>query len=157
MESLDELAEIGLYLRPSSSYYEHVLALNESRKAAGKPEIPLTDGDERLEDYDLLEMVNADLLPAIIVDSHKAGLWRQVFDKIVVHDDIAVNRDGQIAWAIRKDSPKLLEALNGFVKEVKKGTLLGNILIKRYLGSTKYIDNVRKGTAAERYAATVAL
>ena len=154
VKSLDDLAEQALHIRKSSSYYEHMAALNEERKAAGQPEIPIVDADEFLEDYDLLELVNAGLLPAVIVDSHKAALWAQVFDKIVVHEDFAINRGGEIAWALRKDSPKLLESVNGFVEEVKKGTLLGNILIKRYLGSTEWIDNVREGTAAERYEDT---
>ena len=154
VKTLDDLGSQAIHLRKSSSYYEHLTALNESRKEAGKPEIPIVAADELLEDYDLLEMVNADLLPAVIVDSHKAALWAQVFDNIVVHEDIAINTGGQIAWALRKDSPKLLEASNAFVKEIRKGSLLGNILLKRYLGSTDWIDNVRETSAVERYGAT---
>ena len=157
VKSLDDLVDQAIHLRKSSSYYEHMLAVNESRKEAGKAEVPIVESDEILEDYDLLEMINADLLPAIIVDSHKAALWAQVFDDIVVHEDIAINSGGEIAWALRKDSPKLLEAVNAFVKEIKKGSLLGNILLKRYLGSTDWIDNVREGVAAERYEATADL
>ena len=154
VKTLDDMASLAVHLRKSSSYYEHMTALNESRKEAGKPEIPIVAADELLEDYDLLELVNADLLPAVIVDSHKAALWAQVFDNIVVHEDIAINTGGQIAWALRKDSPKLLEATNAFVKDIRKGSLLGNILLKRYLGSTDWIDNVRETSAAERYEAT---
>ncbi len=103
--------------------------------------------DEYLEDYDLLEMVQAGILPAIIVDSHKAAILERVFDDITVHEDLTVNEGGEIAWAVRKDNPKLLSALNGFVGSVRKGSLLGNILIKRYLGDQKWIDNVRSEDA----------
>jgi membrane-bound lytic murein transglycosylase MltF len=157
VKSLDDMVSQELYLRKSSSYYEHMVVLNEERKQAGKPEIPIIEADEHLEDYDLLEMVNASLVPAVVVDSHKANLWAQVFEKIVVHEDVAINAGGQIAWALRKDSPKLLEAVNGFVKDIQKGSLLGNILLKRYLTSTDWIDNVREGTAAERYESTADL
>ncbi len=157
IESLDDLAATGLHLRPSSSYFEHVSALNEARDAAGKPVIPIEPMDEYLEDYDLLEMVHAGILPAIIVDSHKAAIWGGVFDDITVHEDLAVNEGGEIALAVRPDNPKLLSALNGFVGTVRKGSLLGNILIKRYLGNQEWIDNVRSEDALGRYEATLGL
>ena len=149
--SLDDLHSSGVRVRRSSSYSEHLSALNEVRKKEGKPEIPVSYADEHLEDYDLLEMVNAGIVPAIIVDSHKAALWAQVFDDIKVHQDLAVHSGGNIAWAVRKGSPKLLAAINGFVKEIRKGTLLGNILRKRYFGRHTWIENVLSGKARERY------
>lgn len=153
--SLADLHSTGVRVRRSSSYSEHLSALNEVRKKKGKPEIPIHYADEHLEDYDLLEMVNAGIVPAIIVDSHKAALWAQVFDDIKVHQDLVVHSGGNIAWAVRKGSPKLMAAINGFVKEARKGTLLGNILIKRYIGSTEWIDNILSGTARERYQETI--
>ena len=153
--SLDDLAASELHVRESSSYFEHVSALNEQRRAAGQAEIPVVKADELLEDYDLLELVNAGLIPAIIVDSHKAALWSQVFDKIQVHEDLFVNSGGQIAWALRPDTPTLMKRVNAFVDETKKGTLLGNILLKRYLGDRKWIDNVRADEAEARYAENI--
>ncbi len=153
--SLDDLASSELHIRKSSSYFEHLSGLNQEREAAGQAVIHIVEADEVLEDYDLLELVNAGLIPAIIVDSHKAALWAQVFENITVHQDLAIHEGGSIAWAVRKDNPKLLEAVNGFVKGAKKGTLLGNILIKRYLTGTDWIDDVRSGAAQKRYEATV--
>jgi membrane-bound lytic murein transglycosylase MltF len=153
--SLDDLASSELHIRRSSSYFEHLAGLNQARKEAGQAVIPIVEADEILEDYDLLELVNAGLIPAVIVDSHKAALWAQVFANITVHEDLAIHEGGSIAWAVRKDSPKLLEAVNGFVKGAKKGTLLGNILIKRYLTGTDWIDDVRSGAAQKRYEASV--
>ncbi len=155
--SLDDLVATGLHLRRSSSYFEHLSALNRRREAAGQAVIPVVPADENLEDYDLMEMVNVGLIPAIVVDSHKAALWAQVYEDIEVHEDLAIHQDGDIAWALRKDSPKLRKVLNGFVRKARKGTLLGNVLIKRYLGTTKWIDNVGSGEARERYEATVSL
>ncbi len=43
-------------------------------------------------------MVNAGLLPMVVVDSHKAEFWAQIFD-IELHHDLAVRAGGQIAWA----------------------------------------------------------
>jgi membrane-bound lytic murein transglycosylase MltF len=155
--SLDDLVSSAVHVRRSSSYFEHLSALNQSRKAAGQPEIPIIAADELLEDYDLLEMVNAGLIPAVIVDSHKAALWAQVFENIKVHENLSVHSGGSIAWAVRKQNSKLLETANGFIKTMKKGTLLGNVLLKRYVGSTNWIDNVRSRKAREKYEATVGI
>ena len=153
--SFDDLVDIGLYVRRSSSYFEHLQALNATREANGQKPIPLTEGDENLEDYDLLDMVNAGVLPAIVVDSHKAEFWAQVFDRIVVQRDLAVNSGSRIAWALRKDSPQLRASITAFAETVKKGSLLGNILIRRYLGDTAWLDNALTEANQQRYEATV--
>lgn len=137
--SLDDLGGKEVYVRATSSYHEHLVGLNAERKAAGKPEIIVKSLDENLEDEDVMEMVNAGLLPWCVVDRFNARIWSQVFDKLVVHDDIAVSTGGDIAFAIRKDSPKLKEVLDAFVKEHKVGTTFGNILKKRYYQSDKMV------------------
>jgi membrane-bound lytic murein transglycosylase MltF len=154
--SLDELAaKTAVYVRLSSSYYEHLAELNRQRKAAGKDEVRIVPADESLEDEDLLEMVAVGLLPAIVVDSHKVGLWAQIIDGLVVHPDIAINTGGQIAWAIRRDNPRLKSVVNGFVKIAKKGTLLGNMLLKKYLSSTQWIKNALAEDELTKFQATV--
>ena len=59
-------------------------------------------------------------------------------------DDFILKQDnkwtgGQIAWAIRKNSPGLKKVINRFIKTHKKGTLMGNILLKRYLENTDWV------------------
>ena len=151
VKNLDDLAGKEIHVRPSSSYYESLMQLNQSFKKAGKPKINLVAADEMLQDEDLLEMVNAGLIPMIIMDSHKAHFWEQIFDKIKVHPDIAVRTGGEIAWAFRKDSPKLKTVVNEFVKGHKKGTLLGNILLKRYLRDTRYVKNSTTQEEMEKF------
>jgi membrane-bound lytic murein transglycosylase MltF len=153
--SFDDLVKTGLYVRRSSSYFEHLQALNAERKTQGKKPIPVTEADENLEDYDLLDMLNAGVIKAIVVDSHKANFWEQVFDKIKVHRDLSVHSGNQIAWAIRKNSPGLMKSVTAFVKTVKKGSLLGNILLKRYLGNTQWLNNALSGKDRKRYEETI--
>ena len=155
VESFDDLVETGLYVRRTSSYFEHLQILNAEREAQGKPPIPITEADENLEDYDLLDMVNAGVLNAIVVDSHKAEFWVQIFDDIVVHQDLAVHSGGEIAWAIRKNSPQLAESIGAFSKTVKQGTLLGNILLKRYLRNVNWLQNALDEEDQRRYRETI--
>lgn len=155
ISSFDDLVETGLYVRASSSYFEHMRSVNAEREQQGKKPIPITPADEYLEDYDLLDMLNAGVLKAIVVDSHKAAFWEQIFKDIVVHRDLAVHSGNQIACAIRKNSPKLLASINTFAKTMKKGTLLGNMMLKRYLGNTEWIENALAGEDRQRYESTV--
>ena len=62
-------AAVPVYVRPSSSYHEHLVALNAARAEAGTPPIPIIAADEALEDYDLVELVDVGVIPAVILDS----------------------------------------------------------------------------------------
>jgi membrane-bound lytic murein transglycosylase MltF len=86
-----------------------------------------------------------------VIDSHKGKFWSQIFKDLTLHPDIKVRTNGQIAWAIRKNSPKLKQAINGFMKTHKKGTLVGNILFKRYLENTKWVRNSLNEEELERF------
>jgi len=152
--SFDDLVKTGLHVRRSSSYFEHLQTLNAERKIQGKKPIPVTEADENLEDHDLLDMVNAGVIKAIVVDSHKAAFWEQVFDKIKVHRDLSVHSGNQIAWAIRKNNPDLMKSVTAFSKTVKKGSLLGNMVLKQYLGNTRWLDNALTGKEHKRYEET---
>jgi len=153
--SVDDLSGKEVHVRKSSSYYESLLNLNATFKRAGRQPIKLVIADEIFQDEDLLEMVNAGLIPMIVVDSHKALFWEQIFDQIKVHPDIAVRTGGEIAWAFRKNSPKLEAIVNAFVKDHKKGTLLGNMLFKRYLRDNRYVKNSVSEQEMKKFRAMV--
>jgi membrane-bound lytic murein transglycosylase MltF len=141
LESIDDLAGKEVYVRASSSYHESLVRLSETFQESGKPGIVLVSADENLEDEDILEMVNAGLIEFSVIDSHKAEFWKDIFDKIQIHPDLAVNSGGDIAWALRKESPKLRNVLDEFIASHSKGTLFGNILLKRYLRDNKWLKN----------------
>jgi len=123
--------------------------------AAGKPVIKIVEANENLEDEDLLEMVNAGLIPMIVIDSHKGHFWAQIFEKIKLHPEIKFRENAKIAWAIRKNTPQLKNRVNDFVKVNKKGTLQGNIIFNRYLKSTKYVKNNLADEDRKRFEETI--
>jgi len=155
VSTLDELAGKEVYVRKSSSYYESLLELNRNLKKSRKKQVKLIFADENLEDEDLLEMVNAGLIPIIIVDQHKAEFWQQIFPNIKVHADIALRSGGEIAWAFRKNSPKLKSVINEFVLANRKGTLTGNMLFKRYLKDLKYVKNALSEKERQKFNSTL--
>jgi membrane-bound lytic murein transglycosylase MltF len=136
VESAADLSGREVHVRRSSSYYEHLAALNRAFSRAGKKPVKIVGTSENLEDEDILEMMNAGLIPATIVHGHTARFWSQVFDKIVVHENVAIQENGRIAWAVRKDAPKLREAVSAFSAANGPGTLMFNVVYKRYLQST---------------------
>jgi len=155
LSSLDDLAGHQVYVRRSSSYWRSLEKLNHDFQTRGLKAVDVVPAEEFLQDEDLLEMVNAGLLPAIIVDSTKARFWAGIFDHIKVHEDLAVRTGGEIAWAFRKDSPKLAEAVNAFVAQHKKGTLLGNVILNRYLKNTTWAKGALDGGDRARFERTV--
>ncbi|MGA8005905.1 MAG: lytic transglycosylase F [Burkholderiales bacterium] len=157
IRGIEDLSGRKILVRGSSSYFEHLAALNVRLEEEGKPRVQVELAPEHLEDEDLLEMVNAGLIPYVIVDSHKAKFWAKIFKHIRVHEDIAVNRGGEIAWAFRHRSPELKAAVDQFVKRARKGTLFGNTTFTKYLESTKWVRNSTSSEDMARFERTVAL
>ncbi len=155
IKTVEDLSGREIHVRASSSYYASLQSLNAKFKKAGKKQMKLVLADEYLEDEDLLEMMNANLIPMIIVDSHKGKFWKQIFTDLTLHPDIKVREGGRIAWAVRKNSPKLKEVINGFMKKHRSGTLMGNILFKRYLESTKWVRNSLSDEEFQRFKEAV--
>lgn len=155
--SLDDLGGKEVHVRKSSSYYESLSRLNGQFKASGKPLIKLTPVDEVFESEDILEMMNVGLIGTTVVDSHVADLWTKVFDKLTVHNDLSVNTGGEIAWAFRKDSPKLAAVINSFVKDHKIGTSFGNQMLNRYMKNVNYIKNSTSEDEMKKFRALLAL
>ncbi len=157
LSELHDLSGQEIHVRASSSYYESLQSLNEELRAAGKDPARLVLADEHMEDEDLLQMVDAGLIPIVIVDSTKADFWVQIFDNITAHHELAVRTGGEIAWAFRKNSPKLAEEVNAFIRPNRKGTLLGNMLFKRYLKNTKWVEHALSSSEMAKFRATIDL
>jgi membrane-bound lytic murein transglycosylase MltF len=151
VKTIHDLAGKEIHVRASSSYYESLLKLNDQFKKEDREPLELVLADEHLEDEDLLEMMNAGIIPIIVIDSHKGKFWAQIFKEMTLHPDIKVRTGGQIGWAIRKNSPGLKAVIDGFVKTHKKGTLVGNILFKRYLEDTKWVQNATSEAELENF------
>ncbi len=151
LSSADDLSGRTVHVRKASSYWESMQALNARLKTAGKAPAKIVEADPRLEDEALLEMVNADALPAIIVDSHKARFWEKVFDNIRVNEKAYVRKDGKIAWAFRKDSPEMAAKVNAFIKTVDIKSRIGSTIFAEYLRHQKWLKKLNNKADNERF------
>ena len=145
--SLDDLAGQEVVVRASSSYFEHLLRLTIDFSQRGLAPISIIPADELLEAEDLLELLDAGMIPATVMDDYKADFWSSVFPNISVRKDLSINDDGNIAWATTKSRPELSQLLNDFLKKFGRGTLVGNDTFNRHLANA---DRVRCQMAPER-------
>lgn len=157
LKNVFDLSGESVHVRKSSSYYTNLEHLNEVLKSTGKALVNIKVADEELEDEDLMEMVNADLIPYIVVDKHKADFWGGILPNIQLHPQAEVASGGNIGWAFRKNSPKLKQVINEYVKKHKKGTLIGNVVFNRYLKNTKYVTDAVHGENIQRFNTVVDL
>lgn len=156
-ETMKNLAGKTVYVRASSSYYESLVQLNSRFKKKKIKPIHIEILDELLEDEDVLEMMNVGIIPMTVIDSHKANCWSGIFKNLNFCGHIRLRENGQIAWAIRKNSPRLQKIINEFGKTHKKGTLMGNILFDRYLETCGWMSNPVEKAAFDRFEGSVAL
>jgi membrane-bound lytic murein transglycosylase MltF len=157
LASLEDLAGKTVSVRPSSSYFESITALNQRFAAEKKPPIAIQRLPDALEDEDILEMVNAGLLNIVVVDDWKARLWSQILPNIRVHENLAVRSGAKIGWAIRKGSPQLAAAIEDFRNNylVKQG--VSAYRLAQYQKRFKQITNPTGGEDEKRFETIRAL
>ena len=155
--TLDDLSGKTVHVRQTTSYHESLETLNARFKREGREPMKLVELPIALEDEDKLEMLAAGLLELVVVDDWKARMWAQVLPKVKVREDLVLRAEAHSGWAVRKGSPKLVEALNTFDRTVvKKHGLLRSNLAK-YHKRAKQISNNTSSTEWKRFQSTVRL
>ena len=157
LSSLEALSGREVFVRPSSSYHESLVALNEKLKAQGKAPVDIAAASENLQDDDLLEMVNAGLIPATVVDDYLAEFWKQVLTGLTIHSALPLRTGGALAVAVRKNSPGLTAELNQFIGKVGLQSATGAVLNKKYLRSTKFVKNATSEAERKKFHALLDL
>ncbi|TCM20488.1 membrane-bound lytic murein transglycosylase MltF [Novosphingobium sp. PhB165] len=151
VHSLEDLSGRQVFVRKSSSYFNSLEALNARLVAQGKKPVDIKAAPESLEDDDILEMVNAGLVPATVVDDYLAHFWHQVLPKLEIHEDIALRTGGNLAVAVRKGNPQLRTALNGFIAKDGLDSVIGRVLSKRYLQNTQFVTDATSTDQRQKF------
>jgi len=154
MKVLEDLSGQEVYVRASSVYHESLQALNQTFMQKGLSPIQIETLDDRLEPDEILELVQAGLIPVTVVGRPLAEFWSQVFTDLNVHSNLVVADERHIGWAFRKGSPKLAEVVNEFVASRRHRTEFGNIIFRRYLQNVTWALNPAATADRERYERT---
>jgi membrane-bound lytic murein transglycosylase MltF len=155
--AVDDLAGRTVHVRKASSYYESLLALNERFRGEGKAEIALRAVPDALEDEDMMEMANAGLIDALIVDDWKAKLWAPILPRIRVREDLVVREGGHIGWAIRKGSPQLEKEIRDFDANEAKKRQTHQYRLRQTARRVKELQDPTRTADWRRFEATLAL
>jgi membrane-bound lytic murein transglycosylase MltF len=110
-----------------------------------------------LEDEDMIEMLNAGLFEALVVDDWKARMWAQVLPKVTVRTDVVLRPDAKTGWAIRKDSPKLAAEIDDFYRNwaIKQGVVAYRM--NQYMKRVKELKDPTVSADWERFQQTLKL
>jgi membrane-bound lytic murein transglycosylase MltF len=155
--TLDDLSGKTIHVQKATSYLNSITALNQRFLKEGKPPIKIVELPGALEDEDKLEMLAAGLLELVVVDDWIAMMWARILPKIKVREDLVLRDEGHTGWAVRKDSPKLVEALTRFLKTVVEKQKAADVRLARYQRRIAQIRNNTSGADWKRYQATVKL
>src|SRR5271157_318995 len=141
VSSLQDLSGKKVFVNPLTTYYDNLQKVSDALVKQSKAPILIEKADKNLRDEDLMEMVNAGILPATVTITSRAKLWANVFHDITPQPGIVIADEQDLAWAIRRDNPKFKELLDEWVKTHAAGTSFGNTLMRRYLQSAQWITN----------------
>ncbi len=154
------LADLGgkeVYVNPLTTYYQNLQKANEELQKAGKTPIVIKPADKNLADDDLVQMVNAGLVPATVTTGQRAGLWSQVLDHIQAHPELVIASGQHLAWVMRKNNPQFRQLVDEFVASHAVGTSFGNTILRRYLKNTKWVTNSTSGEEMKKFQTDLAL
>jgi membrane-bound lytic murein transglycosylase MltF len=150
LSQLDDLAGKEVYYYANTLPYERLAQLSESFEKRGLPPIRLTPADGDLRDEDLLEMVNAGLVPMTISEDTVVKSWTRLFTNLQVHSDLVV-MEGPLSWAMQKNTPQLKATVDEFVTDHRIGTSYGNTVVRKYLNDIKWVQDATARKDLERF------
>jgi membrane-bound lytic murein transglycosylase MltF len=154
------LADLGgkeVYANPLTTYYQNLQKVNEQLIKTGKKPIVIEAADKILTDDDLVQMVNAGLIPATVTTKQRANLWSQVLHHIQPHPELVIASGTQLGWVMRKNNPQLQQLVDEFVESHRVGTSFGNTLLRRYLQNTRWVKNSTSPEEMKKFQTYVAL
>jgi membrane-bound lytic murein transglycosylase MltF len=157
LANADALSGRVVHVRPSSSYHESLVSLNQRLKAAGKPPATLVAVPDELEDEDMMEMLNVGLLQYIVVDEWKAQIWSKALPKMTLNEAAVVRESGPVGWAVRKGSPKLAAELEDFNANHLKKLGVGNYLRQQQAKRIRALKDNSGSEDAKRFGEMLAL
>ena len=141
VSSLESLGGKEIYVNPLTVQYQVLQQINDNLQKAGKPLIVIKPADKYLLEDDLVQMVDAGLIPATVTIASRAELWSEILHHLTIHPRPVIAGGEQVAWAVRKNNPQLKQLLDEFIAPRAVGSSFGNTLVRRYLENTRWVVN----------------
>jgi membrane-bound lytic murein transglycosylase MltF len=156
LSRVEDLSGREVYYFQNTFPYEKLHRLSADLERDGKPPIRLTPAASDLQIDDVLEMVNAGLVPMTVAEDKIAQYWAKVLPNLKVHSDVVV-AESPLAWAVQQNTPQLKSLLNEFIRDHKVGTLYGNTVTNKYLSGIPWVKGATTGDDLKRFEQMVRL
>src|SRR5262245_2535053 len=105
LSRLEDLSGRQVYYFSNTIPYENLRRLSEHLQHDGKPPIRMTPAPPDLQVGDLLEMVNAGLVPMTVAEDKVAQYWAKVLPNLRIQSDIVVAAS-PMARAVQENTPR---------------------------------------------------
>ena len=113
--SPEDLAGQTIYGGRNTNFPATIQEINKGLRQKGKPPVNIVSPVGTLDGEDLLEMVDAGLIPFVIIGDWKAKLWQPIYKRMVIHDDIFTKDAGWIGYGVRSSNQDFSDAIKGFI------------------------------------------
>lgn len=137
IERPSELLGKKIYVRKNSSFYDRLQNLSD--EIGGEIDIKEVASNTTVEQ--LIKKVSKGEIDYTVADEHVAKINKAFYPNL--HIKTAISLEQQIAWAVRKESPNLLIAINEWLRNFKKTTDYRVIYLKYFGNTTLYKTRVR--------------
>lgn len=137
IERPSELLGKKIYVRKNSSFYDRLQNLSD--EIGGEIDIKEVASNTTVEQ--LIKKVSRGEIDYTVADEHVAKINKAFYPNL--HIKTAISLEQQIAWAVRKESPNLLIAINEWLRNFKKTTDYRVIYLKYFGNTSLYKTRVR--------------
>lgn len=120
-----ELINDTVSIRKESSYYERIS--NLARELGDTIYVDIIDGSYNTEE--IIKMVSDGDIKYTVADNSIAEINKSYYSNIDISTKVSLSQ--RVAWSVRKDSPELRDAINLWLKDIKK-TSFYNITYSKY-------------------------
>ncbi len=135
IEATNDLTGRSIYVRKSSAYWETLQSLQDSGL-----KFNLLAAPEDMETEEIIAQVASGNFDLTLADSHLLDIeltWREDIRAALILGDVRNN-----AWAMRKNNPELIDAVNQFIKKQYR-SLFYNVTYKKYFKNEHKIKKYR--------------
>lgn len=141
IHSLPDLAGEKVYAMAKSSHVPHLRAVSGTLEKRGMKPIEIIAADANLVTEDLLEMAERGMIKYTVADASLARIWKSALPHIQLFSEAPIHSGGDMGWAVRPGSAGFIKSLSGFADTVRQGTLMGNMIFKRYYVNSDWVKN----------------
>jgi len=138
---VEDLAGKKIHVMAGSSYGAHLRTINQTLNRRGMMPIKIVEADPNLVTEDLLEMAERGIIHYAVTDLHIAEIWKTALPRLQIFTQVPIHSGGDIAWAVRPGNKAFQKSLSQFAATVRQGTLMGNMVFKRYFVNTDWVKD----------------